>query len=206
MATSGIYLIVNLANNKIYVGSAIDTDDRWRLHKLELNRDNHHNRHLQSAWNLYGETGFKFYVIEFVAHNLEEREQYWIDHLNATNHSIGYNICKAGRNRSGVKASEETRKKLSESHKGYKQSKETKEKRRLKMIGNQFNKGRKQTEAHKAAIIASRKGYVPSAETREKIRLSNLNQKRSEEAKRKMSIAAKKRWNSLDNTENVGNT
>lgn len=164
MATSGIYLIVNMANNKLYVGSAIDSDDRWRLHRLELNRNNHHNRHLQAAWNLYGEDNFKIYIIEFTANNLEEREQFWIDKLKATDHTIGYNICKAGRNRAGVKASDETRKKLSDSHKGLKQSEETKEKRRLIMAGNQFNTGRKQTAErveHRASFLRGKKHDKP---------------------------------------------
>ncbi len=199
MSTSGIYLIINLVNNKLYAGSAIDFDDRWRLHRLELNRNNHHNRHLQAAWNKYGEDNFKFYVIEYTsAYNLEEREQHWIERLKATDHSIGYNICKAGRNRDGVKASEETRKRLSESHKGHKQSEETKAKRRLIMAGNQFNKGRKHSAEEIAKRVKANTGKKRSAEGRANMSAAQRGRVLSEEAKKNMSIAAKKRWKSLD--------
>ena len=52
---------------------------------------------------------------------------------------------KIGIAQKGKIVSEETRKKLSESHKGHKQSEETKTKRRLLMLGNQINTGRKQS-------------------------------------------------------------
>lgn len=149
---SVIYLIVNLINNKIYVGSAVDFEDRVRLHKLHFSRGSHHNRHLQAAWDLYGEDVFKFVIVEYT-HNLLEREEHWIKKLNATDPSIGYNICAVARNRRGVKASDETRLKLSESHKGHKQSEEIKAKRRLIMKGNQFNTGKKQSEEHIAKRV-----------------------------------------------------
>jgi group I intron endonuclease len=190
----GVYIIVNLINNKFYIGCAIDFEDRWRLHKLELNRDKHHNYHLQQAWNLHGEANFKFIVLEFVTDKiiLLEREQYWIDRLNATDRNIAYNICKTARNRTGVKASEETRKKLSESHKGHKQSEETKAKRALKMQGNKHSKGSKRSLEH---INAMRKGRKYSPETRAKISLAQKGKIVSEVTRLKQSIAAKNRWN-----------
>lgn len=168
---SGIYLIVNLTNNKVYVGSAVDTDDRWRLHKLELNRNNHCNRHLQAAWLSYGESNFLFCVIE-LTENLLQREQFWIQHFNATNHEVGYNICAFARNRKGVKASDETRRKLSEAHKGHRHSEEFKRNMSERLKGNQHVTGRKQTK-----------------EEIEKRRLANTGKKRTNEAKAKMSAA-----------------
>jgi len=203
MSVSGIYLIVNLSNNKLYVGSAIDTDDRWRLHKLELNRNNHHNRHLQAAWNLYGEAGFKFYIIEFITFDLEDREQYWIDHLKATDHSIGYNICKAGRNRAGVKASEETRKRLSLAHMGKKPNKETRVKMGLSKVGNQFNTGRKQSVEEIEKRANSNRGQKRSADVRANIAASLIGRVLSDETKKKMSIAAKNRKKPLDTTNRL---
>lgn len=144
MSNSGIYLIVNTVNNKIYVGSAVEFQDRWRLHKLELNRNNHHNRHLQAAWSLYGTECFQFHAIEYTL-DLIKREQYWTERLNATDINVGYNICKIANNRTGVKASDETRQKLSDAHKGKKQSEETKAKRNLFAKGNTVNNGRKQS-------------------------------------------------------------
>lgn len=200
---SVIYLIVNLINNKIYVGSAVDFEDRVRLHKLHFSRGSHHNRHLQAAWDLYGEDVFKFVIVEYT-HNLLEREEHWIKKLNATDSNVGYNICAVARNRQGVKASDETRLKLSESHKGKKQSEETKAKRNLFAKGNQVNLGRKHLKEHIEKRANSNRGKKRSEEAKAKMSLALKGRIISEETKLKMSIAAKKRHaKKLDNLKNV---
>ena len=189
MNNSGIYLIVNVINNKLYVGSAVDFQDRWRLHKLELNRNNHCNRHLQAAWNAYGESCFQFHAIEYTS-DLLAREQYWIERLNSTNIDIGYNICAVARNRKGVKASEETREKLRQSHLGHKQSEETKAKRRIKMMGNKINNGRKQKLEDIEKRAKSNTGKKRSEEARKNISNAIKGRVLSDETRKKMSIAA----------------
>lgn len=62
--SSGIYGIRNIVNGKIYVGQTKDFKHRWREHVRELNHNIHHNKHLQNAWNKYGEENFEFFVIE----------------------------------------------------------------------------------------------------------------------------------------------
>ena len=57
---SGIYKITCLQNGRVYVGQAINIKDRWTSHMQCLNRNKHHNIHLQRAWNKYGEECFKF--------------------------------------------------------------------------------------------------------------------------------------------------
>ena len=65
---SGIYKIVNRINGKYYVGSSLNTYVRWTNgHRRHLRRNNHENKHLQSAWNKYGEDNFNFSVVEVVA-------------------------------------------------------------------------------------------------------------------------------------------
>jgi group I intron endonuclease len=61
---SGIYKIINKINGKYYVGSAINFAKRWREHRRKLNKNIHHNLHLQSAWNKYGEVNFLFEIVE----------------------------------------------------------------------------------------------------------------------------------------------
>lgn len=61
---SGIYAIVNTINNKQYIGSAINIKSRWVDHKKRLRKGNHHCKHLQFAWNKYGESAFSFIVLE----------------------------------------------------------------------------------------------------------------------------------------------
>lgn len=62
---SGIYSITNVLNKKIYIGSAVNIKKRWSDHRYCFLKNKHHNSHFQSAWNLYGESNFKFEVIEY---------------------------------------------------------------------------------------------------------------------------------------------
>lgn len=59
-----VYKITNLINNKIYVGESLDIDRRWKDHTDDLNNNKHINYKLQEEWNIYGESAFKFEVIE----------------------------------------------------------------------------------------------------------------------------------------------
>ena len=60
----GIYKIINVVNNKFYVGSAVDFTKRKRRHWWALRSQRHANKHLQAAWNQYGEDAFKFVIVE----------------------------------------------------------------------------------------------------------------------------------------------
>lgn len=63
----GIYKIINIINSKFYVGSAVDLKRRKTRHFSELRGNKHNNRHLQAAWNKYGEQAFVFVVLEEVS-------------------------------------------------------------------------------------------------------------------------------------------
>lgn len=80
MSTNVIYKIRNLLNGKFYVGSAQDTRTRFRQHRRLLRKGIHHCKHLQNAWNKYGEELFKFEVIEYVGsiEGLEAAEDVWL--------------------------------------------------------------------------------------------------------------------------------
>ena len=55
----GIYRIKNLINGKLYIGQTLDRFiERYWNHLWKLNNHSHDNRHLQSAWDKYGESGF----------------------------------------------------------------------------------------------------------------------------------------------------
>lgn len=64
---SGIYKIINVVNNKFYVGSAVNLRRRKARHFTELRNNRHNNKHLQAAWAKYGEQAFIFVVVEEVA-------------------------------------------------------------------------------------------------------------------------------------------
>lgn len=60
----GIYFIINLINKKFYIGSTFNLKKRWENeHRGFLRTNCHPNKHLQRAWNKYGENNFIFEVI-----------------------------------------------------------------------------------------------------------------------------------------------
>jgi group I intron endonuclease len=113
MDNSGIYSIVNIKTNKLYIGSSKTIKERWRKHKTLLNKNIHHNKHLQHSWNKYGSSCFEFNIIELCdKSDLIVREQYWIDLTKCTNKRFGYNIKKVAGSNLGTKMSKETKLKL----------------------------------------------------------------------------------------------
>lgn len=109
MSGGVIYQIKNIKNGKRYIGSTKDRKGRWRKHKGSLKNNEHHNPHLQNAWNKYGEKAFEFSVIETIQNqgNLFDREQYYLDKEDPE-----YNI-RPQADRS--KLAESTKRKISES-------------------------------------------------------------------------------------------
>ena len=176
-----IYMIVNICNDKYYIGSAVDVRNRVTYHLSRLNRNLHHNGHLQGAWNLYGKEAFVYLILEKTnRESLELKEQEWIDKLNANNPAIGYNIRKIANSNQGHKWSEEAKLNLSNIKKGKPRSEETKEKLRQANLGKTQSaetaqkrsvamKGRTYTAEHKASMSASMKGLKRSKEARANI-------------------------------------
>lgn len=168
MQYSGIYGIVNIFKDKIYVGSATRIYNRLSVHKSYLKKGNHENSYLQAAYNKYGAENFIFVVLEVCEKDtLEIKEQWWANELRSNHREHGYNLRKIAKSNFGVKFSEETKIKISNS-----------------------KKGKPLSEEHKATLRVSQKNRPPiSAETRWKLALAKSNQ--SEETRRKNSEANK---------------
>ena len=74
-----IYRIRNVTNQKFYVGSTVNTQERFRTHRKKLRTNKHHCAHLQAAWNKYGEDCFKFEIIQVViGQDLQAVEDEWL--------------------------------------------------------------------------------------------------------------------------------
>ena len=228
---SGIYVIRNVHNGKVYIGSAVSVKRRWEEHRSRLIKGTHENDILGKSWKKHGDFAFEFAIIEqvFDVSRLIEREQFWINELKAADRKSGYNICPVAGNSLGVKRSPEARAKMSAVRKGWQPSDETRarmsiaQKGRVKSPSECANiaaakrnmsaetkakmsaamKGKKQTPEQIARHALAVTGKIPSAETRAKLSLANRGQKRSAAVCAKMSAAQKGRECKLETREKL---
>jgi len=114
----GVYWILNSINGKMYIGSAVNIERRWKEHVSKLNRKVHINKHLQNAWLKHGAATFTFEVVEIVEDELwlKAREQAWIQATKCQKPEMGYNtLCNAwvpSKHRIGMHHSEAAKEKL----------------------------------------------------------------------------------------------
>lgn len=136
---SGIYMIKNLINEKVYIGKSINVPCRLNQHKRELRRNVHHNKYLQRSWNKYGENNFVFTEIEVCDESiLNQKEMYYISKYKSNISDYGFNLTIGGDGSLGLKHTEESKKKISE-----------------------VQIGKKLTDEHKKRISESHKGKTP---------------------------------------------
>lgn len=207
----GIYCIENIINNKKYIGSSRNIYKRMSYHFSSLEKQNHHNSYLQSAYNKYKKETFKFYVLEYVKDDsfLIEKEQYWIDFYDSF-HS-GYNLQKDALRRPGnFKHSEKTKEILR-----IKNTRPCTEERKLKIsLGN---KGKKLTVEHienskkakKIKFLERTKNREFVKEIKKLVRAFNRRipgKKHTKETKEKLSIAHKGKIISKEQREKISNT
>lgn len=211
---TGIYQIFNTVNNKRYIGSALNIEKRWRLHKFHLKIGKHHSNILQKAWNKYGDEKFKFIVlVTCPKEELIIKEQSFMNLLKPE-----YNICKVAYSWAGNKHSDESKLKMSLATKGKPKSEEHKAKISKLLTGNKINLGKhhseetkeklrqkftgtKHSEESKALMSQKLKGHkrnigrVTSEETKIKLSKAGKGRKLSEETIERMKLAAKGRVN-----------
>lgn len=135
---SGIYIILNIINNKWYVGSSSDIIGRWYHHKQMLKTKRHHNEHLQNACNKYDETCFEFHITELInPNNLLEVEQKYLDYAKSHKNEVYNRTFIAGK----IEMTLETKKKIS-----------NKAKERLKDKTKHPRYGKHLTDEHKKLL------------------------------------------------------
>lgn len=183
---SGIYQITNQLNGKRYVGSTTNLERRWRYHLGDLRRGQHSNRHLQAAFNKYGENTFAFSVLEYVeTESLLEREQHYLD-----TRMPEYNILPTAGSPLGFQWTAEARATLSAAMSGERNpnygkhpSDETLAKLSAARMGHSVS------DKTRAKISNALRGRYISAETRRRISEARMGHRASAETRAKMSAA-----------------
>ena len=156
---SGIYKIVNISNEKVYVGQTVNMKKRWSTHKKLLSQGNHFNCHLQRACNKDGMDILSFEVIELCEKgDLNEREIHWISKLSSFKN--GYNFTEGGGGTRGYMFTEESKQKMSKRH-----------------MGNKYNSGNKYTEESRHQMSLAHMGLKSTEEARKKISEANRGSK-----------------------------
>ncbi len=137
MKHTGVYIITNIINGKIYVGSSsYSIGNRLTVHKRLLRQNKHENSYLQFSYNKYKEDSFEFKILELCERDeCIEREQYWIDYYKSYKRDLGYNINEKANSRLNSKYSEESKNKMRLAKLGKKLSGEHVLKSRLARIG-----------------------------------------------------------------------
>lgn len=159
--SSGIYEIVNTVNGKRYIGQSADIPRRWSEHRRCLRRGCSRHLPLQSSWNMHGEAAFAFNILVLCdPENLTPLEQQWFDSLKPE-----YNICPAAGSRLRVRASDETRAKMSVARLGKKQSPEHAEKKAAAIRGTKYGP---QSREHVEKRLAAQRGRKQSPASIEK--------------------------------------
>lgn len=161
-----VYMHKNKINNKVYIGITGRTvEERW------ANGNGYYrNKHFYSAIQKYGwNDGFEHIII---AKNLSLEEAYkmeveLIKKYDSTNQNKGYNQDNGGK--SAERLTEETKRKISESHKGIRPSEETRKKISESKLGEKNPcYGKKISEEHKQILLKSITGRKKTPEEIEK--------------------------------------
>jgi len=216
--TSGIYLIRNTINDKVYVGQSIHVEKRWKEHQKSAKRGD--KSHLYDAIRKYGVDSFELVILELCNAKLfDEKESYWMSFYNCRDQSKGYNLLPAGQ--FGRVMDDACRERIASKLRGRKLTTEQVEKIRLSLTGRKHSQETKEkiSMANKNKVVKKestdkiaaklkaryeqlsveekidyankRKGYRHSQEARQKMSLAGKGKKRSEETKQKMRTAIK---------------
>ncbi len=157
-----IYKITNRINGKVYIGQTTKSLRwRWQCHCSKSKGC----PLLKRAILKHGRENFTVEQIDTACtrEELDAKEIYWIKFYDSMNRDKGYNLTSGGESKKSY--SEETRRRMSESHKGQTLSEET----RIKMSCSR--KGHIVSDITRKKMSDSAKGKVLSEETRRKLRM-----------------------------------
>ncbi|MDO7849022.1 GIY-YIG nuclease family protein [Hymenobacter sp. M29] len=192
---SGVYIIRNSINAKVYVGSAANFWKRYQKHVSNLTIGNHHSQPFQRFSNKYGNGCMSFELLEAAPSTKEELiccEQKWIDFYNAANKAQGYNMAPAAGSLLGYKRPFKKKGPLSEKVKQLL----SEHRKQNPIILNPEQRERQRAAVSAAAKLKKGKPATPrTAEQRERQRTAviaaNTGRKMNPESVRKLSEARK---------------
>lgn len=100
---SGIYIIKNVINKKLYIGQSLDIKTRWSKHKSDFIKNRRENIYFINGLNKYGIENFKFKILILLPPNkkllnLFEKFFIWLFNSKIPN---GYNAGEGGNSTSG---------------------------------------------------------------------------------------------------------
>jgi group I intron endonuclease len=178
---SGVYLIKNSINSKIYIGSSCNLNKRYKEHFRKLSKNKHENAILQASVHKYDISNFIFIVLLYC--NIKDLLFYEQRAINM--YKPDYNICLMAGNNLGYKHSQQAKDKIRIKVLGRKHSDESKKKMKsvqslrpsLGMLGKNHS------EETKEKIRSGNLGKTHSEATKEKLRLSHLGKKLPEDRK-----------------------
>ena len=129
MKSNEVYKITNKITNKIYIGITNQgSGARYRHHWYEARTGE--SAPIHRSMKKYGEENFTLEIIDFADtyEELKEKEKYYIKLYNSMDRTIGYNLTEGGDGTFGRLHSEETKEKIRQKAIGRKASEETKKK------------------------------------------------------------------------------
>ena len=186
-----IYCAHNTITDKVYIGQTIRSLDYRR--SSHRRTDSKFRSYFHNSLHKYGFDNFNWTILYYAQNkkSLNDAEVYWINNLDSTNKSKGYNLKTGGSNGSPNAI---TRKKISETLKGRKLSAEVCKKLSEANKGQiPWIKGRVHSDEAKKKIREAATGRKHTDEAKRKISEGHKGKTFSEKTKKKMSDAAKKR-------------
>ncbi len=190
-----IYKVTNIINGKVYIGQTTQGLHRRRGDHERSSRNGSSTTYMSRSFNKCGLDNFEWEIIERCdsKEELDEMEFHYIVSYRSNIKKFGYNYTLGGEGTLGCFPSAETRKKLSESHKGRKMTDEAKRKQKE----NRPSKVGINNPMY--GVQSPMKGRNHTNETRTKISIKLSGKRFSEEHKIKLSEAAKVRWRMIKN-------